>query len=165
MRKVVLIVIAVFLLASLVGAQDINIGGQTKIFGNMDMPQQHAWNEAPIVVSRRALYFAGWALSCHTSQQPTDVALTYLGAPDPQTGVRPMVTLRGNNLLIRWRLRRPDVTAYMRRYCNLWGDAWGYYVAPLVEIPLGKNTFALAFLDPSVGVGINIQQVEVIVVE
>lgn len=164
MCRLVLILIALLLAAAPAHAQ-IEIGGQTKIFGNMDYPRQHAWNEAPLVVSRSALYFAGWALSCYTSQQPTDVSLTYLGAPDAHTGQRPMVTLRGDNLLIRWRLRRPDVTAYMRRYCNLWGDAWGYYVVPLVEIPLGRNTFAIAFTDPAVGVGINIQQVEVYVIE
>jgi hypothetical protein len=151
------------------------IAGQTKIFGILDAPRSGEF------VSQRSQLFQGWALSCATAQQPSDVAVFFLGEPEPG-GLRPYVaaTLTGvwkaepggnfehvsdvPGVQIAWRGERPDVSAAMSHYCNLTSDRWGYALRLVLPIPLGWNAVGIQFFDPSIGVAVNNQQVYVNVV-
>lgn len=132
--------------------------GQTKIFGCMDIPSDYQ------TVSRAALTFQGWALSCYTAQQPSDLQVWYQADYDAN-GNRPFVQAKTSEYTVTWRLSRPDVQAYYQRYCGLAGPNWGYSVTLNgSNVPLGTNIFALLFFDPAVGVAMNVQQAYVTVV-
>lgn len=138
-------------------------GQQTKIFGCMDFPPAGS-----VITQSAPMEIHGWALSCHTAQQPSDLMI--YASTGVATGSKTRV-LSPQEYTVQLRGVRPDVTAYFRQYCDLTGtrDYWGYVVTINAGVlAVGGSVVALVWtdptLDPRFAVGAHFAQVQIVVV-
>ncbi len=156
MKLTGLLAVALLFVASLASAQSPSTacgvqGQQTQVFGCLDAPVAHA------VVGQAAVVLQGWALSCYTGQQPSDVQVWYLDR------ARQIRQADPSTFSIAWRTYRPDVLAYFQHYCNV-SSPWLGYALTVRGLPLGETVVAVLFTDPAIGVGVVNQQVPLTVV-
>lgn len=149
-KHLLLAVATCLLLASHVHAQGVNCGVDTKIYGCIDTPTTQT------VVPQSNVTLSGWALSCWTNQQPSDLQVYYAG-PD---GVKHQAAQM--DITVEWRIPRPDVYSYYVNYCPISSINWGYNVH-VRNLPLGHIVLALMFTDPVIGVAVSDQQIQVTV--